>query len=94
MTKQFTTKLIPLIEVSFKHKWEANKRYSQRIQWRKSELGIWYEKRLSIGKPKTGMAVNEVFSEDNNVNLHTFGISLIVFKFTVLVAFSKIFGQK
>lgn len=94
MTKKFSTKLIPLIEVSFIHKWEDTKGFSQRIQWRKNELGIWYEKRLSIGKPKTGMTVNEVFTEDNSVTLHTFGISLIVFKFTVLVAFSKIFGQK
>lgn len=94
MTKKFSTKLIPLIEVSFIHKWEDVKGFSQRIQWRKNELGLWYEKRLSIGKPKTGMAVNEVFSEGNFIKTHTFGISLVICKFTVLIAFGKLFGQK
>ena len=92
MTKKFSTKLIPLIEVSFIHKWEDTKGFSQRIQWRKNELGIWYEKRLSIGKPKTGMAVNEVFSEDNFIQEYTFGVSLIVCRFIIRLHLGKVFG--
>lgn len=92
MTKKFSTKLIPLIEVSLIHKWEDTKGFSQRIQWRKNELGIWYEKRPSIGKPKTGMAVNEVFSEDNFIQEYTFGVSLIVCRFMIRLHSGKVFG--
>ena len=92
MTKKFSTKLIPLIEVSFIHKWEDTKGFSQRIQWRKNELGIWYEKRLPIGKPKTGMAVNEIFSENNFIQEYTFGVSLIVCRFMIRLHSGKVFG--
>ena len=92
MTKKFSTKLIPLIEVSFIHKWEDTKGFSQRIQWRKKELGLFYEKKLVIGKPKTGMAVNEIFSENNFIQEYTFGVSLIVCRFIIRLHLGKVFG--
>ena len=94
MILKFSNKLIPLIELVFTHKWQNIKTFSHRIQWRKKELGFFYEKKLVVGKPKTGMAVNEVFSEKNFVQEHTLGISLIVCRFIIKLYSSKVFGQK
>ena len=92
MVLKFSNKLILLIELIFTHRWQNIKTFSHRIQWRKKELGLFYEKKLVIGKPKTGMAVNEIFSENNFIQEYTFGVSLIVCRFMIRLHSGKVFG--
>lgn len=91
MVKKFTTKLIPLIEINFVHQWENNKsKLWNKHNWKKKELGLWYKKSFIVGRPTTGMAVNEIFNENNLVKGYSFGINLIICKFWILLAFKKI----
>ena len=91
MVKTFKTKLIPSITFVFKYRWDKNNRgiYKYMDGWNKKELGIWYRKDRVVGKPKTGMAVNEIFTESNHKNKHTVGIELVIYKIWISFTFGE-----
>ena len=89
--KKFKTRLIPSITVTFTHKWEKTKNKWHNQGWRRKDLGIWFERTISLGKPKTGMAVNEIYTLENSAKVYTVGLRLIVCKFWVSFSFKKAF---
>ena len=75
------------LNISFvlRHYWEnpdPNNIWIRKYDFRRKELGFWYDKNMCVGTTKKG---REAFSESNLYPSYMFGVNLLYIKFWITV---------
>ena len=73
------------IKFVLRHYWEKPDRTSiwdRKYNFKRKEIGFWYEKNMAVGTTKKGV---EAFEKTNLVPSYMFGVSLIYIKFWITV---------
>jgi hypothetical protein len=73
------------IKFVLRHYWEnpdSNNIWTTKYDFRRKELGLWYDKRMAVGTTKKG---KEAFSESNLYPSYMFGVNLLYIKFWITV---------
>jgi len=69
----------------FRHQWDnlESDRIYHRIEWRRKEIGVFFEKSLCVG---TGLKGKEMFDKNNLKPSYMFGIKLIWIKMWITIS--------
>lgn len=73
------------VKFVLRHYWEnpdPNNIWIRRYDFRRKELGFWYDKNMAVGTTKKG---KEAFSESNLFPSYMFGVNLLYIKFWITV---------
>lgn len=73
------------VKFVLRHYWEnpdPNNLWIRRYDFRRKELGFWYDKNMAVGTTKKG---KEAFSDSNLYPSYMFGVNLIYVKFWITI---------
>lgn len=73
------------VKFVLRHYWEnpdTNNIWSRKYDFRRKELGFWFDKNMAVGTTKKG---KEAFSESNLFPSYMFGVNLLYIKFWITV---------
>lgn len=72
------------INFVFRHKYEKDESFLNRMEWNDYRLGLWFKKYKAVGKPKKGPAV--LGKGETLTNCYMLGFNLLICKFWVDVS--------
>ena len=73
------------INFVFRHKYEKDLDLYDKMKWKEYELGVWFKKYKSVGKPKNGPAI--IGKGGTHTNCYMIGCRLLICKFWIDISY-------